>query len=214
MSMTSFYQWGSSDHKKIKLCLLWSQKIRREKGRNTKVKFDAPKPKEKNQQQEESFGSNKQKNKGNQGKEKVKCSYCGKGFHPEHSCMKKNLDEMTSLLERNNINLLESVRKRDNQDRDTQQERGHALMESTWKPKYFPIDSGDLNHMMESRDSFSSLDTDKIIPIHMGDDSTIISKGKGTLNIEHGSFFDVMYVPSLASNILSVYKMNHTRVPK
>ena len=68
--------------------------------------------------------------------------------------------------------------------------------------------------MMERRDFFSSLDTEKIIPIHMGDDSTIISKGKGTINLEHGIFFDVMYVPSLASNLLSVYQMTHTGVPK
>ena len=93
--------------------------------------------------------------------------------------MKKKLDEMTYLLERNNINILECVWKRDHQDRDTQQERGHALMESTLKPKALLIDSGASNHMMESRDSFSSLDTDKRIPIHMGDDSQIISKGKG-----------------------------------
>ena len=51
------------------------------KKKNQKTKFDALKPKEKNQQQEEPFGSKKHKNKGNQGKEKVKCSYCGKGFH-------------------------------------------------------------------------------------------------------------------------------------
>ena len=128
--------------------------------------------------------------------------------------MKKNIDEITLLLERNNINLSESVRKRDNQDRDTQEERGHALMESTSMSNSLLIDSGASNHMMESRYSLSSLDTDKSIPIHMGDDSAIISKGKGTVKLEHGSFFDVLYVPSLASNLLSVYQMTHTKVPK
>ena len=48
----------------------------------------------------------------------------------------------------------------------------------------------------------------------MGDDSQIILKGKGTVKLEHGSFFDVLYVPSLASNMLSVYQMKHTGVPK
>ena len=121
---------------------------------------------------------------------------------------------MIILLERNNINLSESVQKRDNWDRDIQQERGHALMESTSKPKYLLIDSGASNHMMESRYSLSSLDTEKNIPIHMGDDSTIISKGQGTVDLEHGSFFNVLYVPSLASNLPSVYKINHTGEPK
>ena len=67
---------------------------------------------------------------------------------------------------------------------------------------------------MKSKESFSSLGSDKSIPIHMGDDSHIISKGKGTVKLEHGSFFDVLYVPSLASNLLSVYQMTHTGVPK
>ena len=87
-------------------------------------------------------------------------------------------------------------------------------MASTLKPKALLIDFGALNHMMASRYSFSSMDTDKRIPIHMGDDSTIILKGQGTVNLEHGSFFNVLYVPSLASNILSVYQMTHSGVPK
>ena len=69
--------------------------------------------------------------------------------------------------------------------------------------------------MMAERDSFSSLETSKSIPIHMGDDSTIISEGQGMVDLENGYFSNVLYVPSLASNILiSVYQMTHTRVPK
>ena len=97
--------------------------------------------------------------------------------------MKKNLDEETSLLERNHINLPESFRRRD------QHEKGHALMESTSKSRALLIDSGALNHMMVEKDSFSSLDTGKSIPIHMGDDSTIISEGQGTIDLENGFFF-------------------------
>ena len=98
---------------------------------NKKTKFDAPNPRVESQQHDESSGSKKNKGKGHHGKEKVKCSYCGKGFHPDHACMKKKLDEATSLLERNHINLPESFRMRDQQDREPQHERGHALMEST-----------------------------------------------------------------------------------
>ena len=130
-----------------------------------------------------------------------------------HEWLSRSARRQTNF-ERNNINILESVQKTDNQDRDTQQERGHALMASTSKPNSLLIESGASNHMMEIKYSFSSVDTDKIISIHMGDDSTIISKGKGTVNLEHGSFFYVLYVPSLASNLLSVYKMTHIGVPK
>ena len=87
-------------------------------------------------------------------------------------------------------------------------------MENTSKSKTLLIDSGASNHMMANKDSFSSLDISKSIPIHMGDDSTIISKGQGTVNLEHGYFSNVRYVPYIASNLLSVYQMTHTRVPK
>ena len=68
--------------------------------------------------------------------------------------------------------------------------------------------------MVAMKESFSFLDYDSNILIHVRDDSQIISKGKGTVKIEHGIFFDVLYVPSLASNLLSVYQKKHTRVPK
>ena len=103
--------------------------------------------------------------------------------------MKKNLDEMNLLVERNNINLLKSVQKRDNHDQDIQQERGHALMEIVSNPRALLIDSGASNHMVESKESFSLLDSDSSIPINMEDSSPIILKGKGTVKLEHGSFF-------------------------
>ena len=105
-------------------------------------------------------------------------------------------------------------RRRDHQDREPQHEKGHALMASTSKSKALLIDSGASNHMMAEKDSFSSFETIKSIPIHMGDDSTIISEGQGTVDLENGFFSNVLYVPSLAENILSVYQMTHTRVPK
>ena len=53
--------------------------------------------------------------------------------------------------------------------------------------------------MMAERNSFSSLDSGKSIPIHIKDDSTIISEGQGTVDLEHGYFSNVLYVPSLSS---------------
>ena len=62
-------------------------------------------------------------------------------------------------------------------------------MESTSKSKELMIESRDLNHMMDEKYSFSSLETGKSLPIHMGDDSTIISEGQGTIDLENGFFF-------------------------
>ena len=98
------------------------------------------------------------------------------------------LVEGTSLLERNQINFLESFRRRDQQDQEPQHETGHALMASTSKSKALLIDFGASNHMMDKRDSFSYLETSKSIPIHLRDDSTIISEGQGTVDLENDYF--------------------------
>ena len=68
--------------------------------------------------------------------------------------------------------------------------------------------------MMAERDSFSSLETSKSIPIHMGDDSTIVFEGQSIVDLEHGYFSNVLCIPSMASNLLSVYQMTHMGVPK
>ena len=71
-------------------------------------------------------------------------------------------------------------------------------MASTSKSKALLIYNGASNHMRAKKDSFSSLETGKSIPIHMGDDSTIISEGQGTVDLENDFFSNVLYVPSLS----------------
>ena len=48
----------------------------------------------------------------------------------------------------------------------------------------------------------------------MGNNSQVQAKGKGSIKLEHGRFKDVLYVPSLASNMLSVYEMTPSGSPK
>ena len=43
----------------------------------------------------------------------------------------------------------------------------------------------------------------------MGDDSEIQTKGVGRIDLEHGYFSDVLYVPYSVANLLSFYQMNH-----
>ena len=56
--------------------------------------------KNKSQKDPQGFKKNlqKEKNKG----EMSKCAYCNKGYHPESSCMKKQIDMLTQLPEKNN----------------------------------------------------------------------------------------------------------------
>ena len=50
--------------------------------------------------------------------------------------------------------------------------------------------------------------------IQMGNNSKVKTKGKGSIKLEHGKFKYVLYVPSLAVNLLYVYQMTHTSSPK
>ena len=67
--------------------------------------------------------------------------------------------------------------------------------------------------MVMIREAFSSLDIFKRPKIVLGDDSLSDSKGKGRIDLDVGSFKDVLYVPSLSSNLLLVYYMTHTGSP-
>ena len=48
----------------------------------------------------------------------------------------------------------------------------------------------------------------------MGDDSQIPVAGRGSVKIQHGEFKNVLCVPLLASNLFSVYQMNHIGSPR
>ena len=68
--------------------------------------------------------------------------------------------------------------------------------------------------MVSTKEAFSSLDMLKRPSIVLGDDSLTETKGKGKIDLDHGQFSNVLYVPGLASNLLSVYQMTHTGSPK
>ena len=87
-------------------------------------------------------------------------------------------------------------------------------MANVSKSRALFIDSRELNHMVACKDSFTSLDSNNCIFIHMGDDSQVSSKGKGTIHLEHISFKNVLYVPYLTSSVLFVYQMIHIGLDK
>ena len=95
-----------------------------------------------------------------------------------------------------------------------QRERVHALVAGTSISPRCIIDSGASRHMVSTQETFSSLNMSKGPPIVLGDDSLTNSLGKGRIDLDHGSFNNVLYVLGLASNLLSVYQMTHTGSPK
>ena len=88
-----------------------------------KYKKTPEQKRDKNKSPEEPQGS-KKKNKG----EMSKCTYCSKGNHSESSCMKKQIDMLTQLLENNGISLPDRSKKREGGSSSKYRERVHALV--------------------------------------------------------------------------------------
>ena len=65
----------------------------------------------------------------------------------------------------------------------------------------FIIDSGASRHMVSTKEALFSLDMSKGPPIVLGDDSLTDSLGKRRIDLNHGKFSNVLYVPGLTSNL-------------
>ena len=128
--------------------------------------------------------------------------------------MRRIIDEMALLLKKHNITVPASARKVDHREETEEQETCHALKASCSTAHAFLIDSRASNHMVAYKESFSSLQSFDGPSIQMGNNNKFQTKGKVSIKLEHGKFKDVLYVPSLAANLLSVYQMTHTGSPK
>ena len=106
--------------------------------------------------------------------------------------MKKKIDMLTQLLEKNNFSLLECLKKREGVSNEDDKERVHSLVSNTSRSSTFIIDSGASRHMVLTRDIFSSLDNSKGPKIVLGDDFVTDSMENSRIDIDHGSFNDVL----------------------
>ena len=93
----------------------------------------------------------------------------------------------------------------DDGENTKEHERFHALMASLTLSNAYLIDSVASNHMVSSRESFTTLNLSGGPSIHMGDYSQILAARRGSIKIQHGEFNNVLYVPSLATDMLFVY---------
>ena len=118
-------------------------------------------------------------------------------------------------MKKHNYTVPASARKADQKEETEEyEETFHALKASCSTAHAFLIDSRASNHMVALRESFSSLQYFDGPSIQMGNNSKVQAKEKGSIKLEHGKFKYVLYVPSLAANLLSVYQMTHTSSPK
>lgn len=75
------------------------------------------------------------------------------------------------------------------------------------------LDNGASNHMTGDKTKFAKLDEDVTGEVRFGDGSTVCIKGRGSISFkcetgEEKVFNDVLYIPTLCSNILSLRQMS------
>ena len=156
------------------------------------------------EQDKSSSNSNK---KGDNNKEKKKCAYCKKSGHEEHECYLKKIDELTHIMKKHNVPLPNAYK--DKGLSSNSKGKGRALMANSHSSKEWILDSGTSYHMGSSKEYFSSLDQSKVPHIFVGDKSKMEVGGKGNVEMELGEFKNVLYVPNLSSNLLSIYQITH-----
>ena len=153
-------------------------------------------------------------------KEKVQCAYCKRPDHEEHKCLKKQIDHLTHILEKNNINVLESIKQSSNEESNKEKEKnkgkgkGKALVVVASSPSTWVLDLGALHHMASSKEELASLEPCIMPSILMGDDTPVEVCGRGFVDVGDDTFHDVLCVPSLSSNLLSIYQITHTGLGK
>jgi hypothetical protein len=163
-------------------------------------KNNGPKP------SHQSFGPNGDKGEKYKNKKTHRhCNFCGKYGHDESKFFKK-------------MAYLEATMKNHNIDIDSSySSHGHALpasslsINATSTSSYdeWLIDYGAYYHMAKDKAIFSPLNECNTKKMFVGDDRSLSVEGSIIVQVDNGHFNDVLCVPSLSHNLLSVYQITH-----
>jgi hypothetical protein len=131
--------------------------------------------------------------------------------------MQKKIDLMSQMLQQNNLgyHIPKGAKKKNPKYLNSKKgNSSHALIAINSSPDGWIIDSGSSHHMVVSKEVYSSLDACKCPPILMGDNSSVEVTDKGSIEITNGSFENVLHIPKLSVNLLSVYQMTNSSTRK
>ena len=148
-----------------------------------------------------------QKWKNSNKKEKKNCSYCKKNGHEEHYCKDKQIDELLNIMRKNKIDVPNAYK--DKGSSSTSKGKGQALVASAYNGEEWVLDLGETHHMGASREQFSSITPSHVPYIYVGNDTQVEVQGKGNVELENGIFTNVLHVPHLSTNLLSIYQITH-----
>jgi hypothetical protein len=131
--------------------------------------------------------------------------------------MQKQIDLMSQILQQNNLgdHIPEGAKKKKPEDLNSKKgNSSHALISINSSLDAWIVDSGASHRMVASEEVYYSLDACKGPPILMGDKSFFEVTGKGRIELTNGSFENVMHIPKIYVNLLSVYQMMNSGTRK
>jgi hypothetical protein len=137
------------------------------------------------------------------------CNFCDKDGHDESKCFKK-MASLEATMKKHDISI--------DSTSSSSSSRGHTISTSgfsfnttsTSSSDEWLIGYGESYHMAKDKDIFSALNECNTKKIFVGDDRYLSVEGSGTIEVENGHFNDVLCVPSLSCNLLSVYQITHS----
>ncbi|XP_074379364.1 retrovirus-related Pol polyprotein from transposon TNT 1-94 isoform X2 [Apium graveolens] len=125
----------------------------------------------------------------------VKCHKCGQLGHMEKICKSQQVEAKTA----------------ENQYQDEEQLFVASCFSAHNSTKRWLIDSGCTNHMTYDRELFKDLNEAIVSKVRVGNGAYIAVKGKGTVEIQCNTglklISDVLYVPDIDQNLLSVSQL-------
>jgi hypothetical protein len=135
-------------------------------------------------------------------------NFCDKDGHDESKCFKK-MEALEAEMNKHNINI---------DSTSSSSSHGHAHFASgfsfnatsTSSSDEWLIDSRSSYHMAKDKDIFSTLNECNTKKIFVGDDRSLSVVGFGTIQVDNDLFNDVLCVPSISCNLLSVYQITHS----
>ena len=147
-----------------------------------------------NQNSNHNNNNNRFNSSPNQYNKRPHCTYCGKDGHLTNTCFKKQKDKQPIA---NN-----------QQIHKTQSRHAFTTIYNAPKRLEWIVDSGASQHVTSHKEVFDSLQPDPSnIPIQLADNHTCKVEGFGEVSVPNGKLHDVLYVPDLKSNLLSIPKL-------
>lgn len=129
------------------------------------------------------------------------CSFCGREGHPKSKCYKK-LEALNEAMKQHNISV----------SKPSSSGKGHALSARSLhaSSRSWIFDLGASHHMTHSSESLQSLYDRRISQIEVGNSSQLNVQGSSTVQFDNGCINNVLIVPDISSNLLSIYQICHS----